>query len=322
MLFQKQIEKMYRSNLYLRNDNAQGIFYFDPGDFPGLQAVGYDFKAQGGYDLKGFFYYYENPIPGRLVVFDHGLGNGHRAYMNEIEHLARAGFLVYSYDHTGCMASGGEHTNGFAQSLKDLDRCIQVLKEEPALADRKLCVMGHSWGGFSTMNISALHPELTHVVSMSGFVSIPMMIGQIMSGPLKIFRKPLLELECNANPDYAQFDARKSLESTAAKVLLIYSDNDPTVHKNPHFDSLQQALSGRENIRFLLVEGKGHNPTYTVDAVTYKDNFFKELTKAGKKKQLETSEQQREFMSRYDWKRMTTQDEAVWQQIVDHLNGR
>ena len=322
MLFEKQIIKMYRSNLYIRNDNVQGIFYFSPEDFPGLHADAYTFKAEAGHDLKGFFYYYENPIPGKLVVFDHGLGNGHRAYMREVEQLAKAGFLVYTYDHTGCMTSGGDHTNGFAQSLNDLDHCLNALKKEPALADRKISVMGHSWGGFSTMNICALHPEITHVVSMSGFVSVELMLQQIMAGPLKAFRKPLMELEKRVNPHYADFDARKSLADTDAKVLLIYSEDDKTVCKTPHYDSLVAALSDKENIRFLLVNHKGHNPGYTEDAVRYKDAFFKEFSKASKKKQLETPEQQKAFMARYDWHRMTAQDETVWQQIIDHLNGR
>ena len=40
-----------------------------------------------------------------------------------------------------------------------------------------------------------------------------------------------------------------------------------------------------------------------------------------KKKQLETPEQQRQFMEQYDWDRMTTQDDAVWEQIIRHLEA-
>ena len=313
------IEKLYRSNLYIRNDNSNGLFYYSAADFPGLHAQGFDFKSQMGHDLRGWFYYYDNPIPGRLVVFDHGMGNGHRAYLREIERLAKAGFLVYSYDHTGCMRSGGKNTNGFAQSLADLDDCMKALKAEPALGDRKIAVMGHSWGGFSTMNITALHPEITHVVSMSGFVSVEWMIHQIMAGPLKIFRKTMFALERSSNPDYVDFDAIQSLRKTNAKVLLIASADDQVVQKAHHFDMLQRELSDRENIHFLLTEQKGHNPSYTCDAVRYKDDFFAQFQKLVKKKKLETPEQQQAFMSTFDWKRMTEQDEAVWNPILSHL---
>ena len=55
MLFEKQVEKIYRSNLFVRNDNPSGIFYFTAADFPGLHGDAYDFKAAAGHDLKGYF---------------------------------------------------------------------------------------------------------------------------------------------------------------------------------------------------------------------------------------------------------------------------
>ena len=315
------IEKMYRSNLFIRNDNPNGIFYFAPADFPGLQAHPYSFRSSGGYLLKGYFYHYDNPVPNRLVIFDHGMGNGHRAYFREIERLAKAGYLVYSYDHTGCMESGGENTGGFAQSLHDLDDCMKALKAEPALAGRSFSVMGHSWGGFSTMNIGALHPDITHVVSMSGFVSVKIMLEQIMSGILKGARKRLYELEKRTNPDYVDFDAAKSLLATDAKVLLIASSNDDVVKKEFHIEHLQRVLAGKEYIHFLMTENKGHNPSYTVDAVRYKDDFFAQFQKLQKKKKLETTAQQKAFMDTFDWLAMTEQDDVVWTEILNHLSN-
>ena len=319
MLFQKQIEKMYRSNLFLRNDNPNGIFYFGPEDFPGLQAHPYEFPAKAGHILKGYFYHYEDPVPGRLIVFDHGMGNGHRAYMREIERLAREGFLVFSYDHTGCMESGGESTNGFGQSLSDLDDCITALKETDRIRRRRIAVMGHSWGGYSTLNIAAFHPEVSHVISMSGFISIPIMLQQTFSGPLKPYWESILELEHQANPEYTYLDARKSIWFSDANFLLIYSADDKVVRKKPHYDMLFNCFARRYNVKLLLVEGKGHSPNYTREAVALKDAFFKDFQKAVKKKKLETKEQQKAFMARYDWKAMTEQDEYVWKEVFATL---
>jgi len=319
MIFAKQIEAIYRSNLYVRQDNAGGIFYFQPSDFPGLEDHPYEFTAKAGHPLRGFFYHYPNPMPGRLVVFDHGMGNGHRAYLREIEELCRRGFLVYSYDHTGCMASGGESTNGFATSLSDLDACITALKAEPALSDRTISVVGHSWGGFSTMNICALHPEITHVVSMSGFVSVEKIVHDNLKGPLALYRSHIMELERRSNPDYVDFHAVRSLRKTEAKVLLIYSDDDKTVSKATHYDELHRLLGGKENIRFLLVSGKNHNPGYTAEAVAYKDHFFAAYQKEMKK--LTTPEAQKAFMDGYNWLKMTEQDMAVWDAIEAHLKN-
>ena len=319
MLFEKQIVNFVSGQLLVRQDNPHGIFYFSPEDFPGLRAYEYAFPSSRGHTLKGFFYCYDNPIPGRVLVFDHGMGNGHRAYMREMEQLAKGGWLVFSYDHTGCMASGGKHIGGFAQSLHDLDDCMKALKAEKALEGYTFSVIGHSWGGFSTMNIAALHPEITHVVSMSGFVSVELILKQMFKGILGGYVKALLAAEREINPGYADFSALESLKNTGAKVLLVYSADDRTVSKAVHYDALHAALSGRENIRFLLLNGKDHNPTYADDAVAYKNGFFADYQKAAKKKLLDTPEAQKAFMSRYDWLRMTAQDESVWKEILEAL---
>ena len=44
-------------------------------------------------------------------------------------------------------------------------------------------------------------------------------------------------------------------------------------------------------MRLLLVENKGHNPNYTVDAVQYLAKYSEDVKKQGKKKLLETDEQ-------------------------------
>ena len=322
MLFDKQMERIYRSQLYSRQDNPNGIFYFSPTDFPGLQAHPYSFRARAGHTLSGYFYHYDNPVAGRLVVFDHGMGNGHRAYMREIERLARGGYLVFAYDHTGCMESGGQSTGGFAQSLNDLDACIKALKKEVSLNERTISVVGHSWGGFSTMNIAAIHPDITHVVSMSGFISVKRILKQFFAGPMSGFVKSIHEIELKENPRYALYNALESLSNTSARVLLIYSDDDKTVKKEMHYDPLYERLSGNENIQFLLVHGKDHNPTYTCDAVKYKNGFFTDFVKAAKRKQLNTPEQQTAFMEKYDFWKMTEQDEQVWDTILAHLEDR
>ena len=320
MLFEKKVVNLVLGQLLTRQDNPHGIFYFGPQDFPGLRAEPYAFKSHKGHDLKGFFYCYEGADPEKLVIFDHGMGNGHRAYMREIETLCKAGFLVYSYDHTGCMASGGAHIGGFAQSLADLDDCIKALKQEKALAGREISVVGHSWGGFSTMNIGAIHPEVKKIVSMSGFVSVERIVKQSL-GPLKAYAPAVVKAEQLENPRHSRFNALESLAKTKAQGLLIYSEDDKTVLKTEHYDPLYIKFCDSDHVKFLLLNGKNHNPTYENESVIYKDAFFSQFQKALKKGQLATAEQQKEFFGRFDWWFMTAQDMAVWEQIVAHLKG-
>lgn len=319
MLFEKQIVGTFRQQFLRRCDDTGTAFYFSAQDFPGLCAEPFSFPSVKGHTLKGYFYHYDNPIPGRLVVFDHGFGGGHRSYMKEIEMLCRHGYLVFSYDHTGCMESGGESILGFTQSLVDLNDCLTALKAHPRCAGLDISVMGHSWGGFSTLNIVALHPEISHIVVLSGFVSVEKLVNSFFGGILKGYRKSILALE--PNPEFARYDAVQSLSRTDAKVLLIYSENDKLVSKSVHFDTLKAGLSHKDNVRFLLTANKGHNPNYTEDAVACLAQYSAAVGKKLKKKELETEAQKADFLVSFDWDRMTAQDEAVWAEIFRTLDN-
>lgn len=321
MIFEKQVVDLFKGKMYTRCDDTGKAFYFSAADFDGLQSEPYDFAASAGHMLRGRLYCYAAPIPNRLVVFDHGFGGGHRSYLREIETLCRHGFLVLAYDHTGCMESGGESPNGLGQSLSDLNDCLTAVKADPRFAGFTLSVMGHSWGAFSTLNISALHPEIAHIVAMSGFVSVPLMVETFFAGLLRGYRKAILELEQRANPMPFTCNAVESLSGFKGKALLIYSDNDEMCRKTPHFDTLAAGLSHKENVRLLLVSGKGHNPNYTGDAVRYLAEYTAELARRDKKKLLETEEQKTAFRNSFDWHRMTEQDETVWQEIFRTLDA-
>ncbi len=319
MIFEKQVLNMYKGMMHTRCDDTQTAFYFSVDDFEGLKKQSCSFKASAGHTLKGNFYYYDGYAKDRLIVFDHGFGGGHLAYMKEIEMLCRHGYKVFSYDHTGCMESGGESPNGLAQSLCDLNDCITMLEADENYANCDISVMGHSWGAFSTLNITALHPRISHIVAMSGFVSVEEMINTFFSGAMKGYRKAILDYERKANPKYVEFNAVKTLAESNTKALLIYSEDD-TMCRRVHYDILKTALGGKGNVKFLLVSDKGHNPNYTKEAVKYLGEFGGARTKLLKKKSL-TDEEKAKFVALFDWNRMTEQDETVWKVIFDHLDS-
>lgn len=320
MIFEKQIEGIYKKQFMNRCDDTESVFYFSVDDFEGLHREPYAFQSSSGDRLQGYFYYYENYVPDRLIVFDHGFGGGHTAYMKEIEMLCKHGFRVFSYDHTGCMESEGDSPRGLAQSLCDLNDCFNTFKADEKYRDLDFSVVGHSWGGFSTMNIAALHPEISHVVSMSGFVAVEQMINQFFGGIMKPYRKNIIRIETENNAKFMKYHAVDSLTNTNAKVLLIYSSNDKMVNKEMHYDVLKNGLAHKENVKIMLVDNKGHNPNYTEDAAAYLNEFLDAKAKKVKKKELETKEQKQEFLNSYDWNRMTAQDESVWNEIFKVLD--
>lgn len=319
MIFEKQIISQYKRMMYSRCDDTGKAFYYSADDFPGLHKDEYSFVASAGHKMKGYLYHYDQLISGRLVIFDHGFGGGHRSYMKEIELLCRQGYLVLAYDHTGCMESGGKTPNGLAQSLCDLNDCINSVKKDSRLSGLDISVIGHSWGGYACLNIAALHPEVSHIVVISGFVSVEMAINSFFAGPLKIYRKAILQLEKETNPDFIGYNAVETLSQTTAKVLLIYSDDDRLCRMNPHYTLLKSGLEGKKNIHFLPVSGKGHNPNYTADAVKYLGEYSTAVRRKTKKKELETEKQKADFVASFDWNRMTAQDAAVWNAIFRTL---
>ncbi len=309
---------IYKGTLYRRHDLDDTIFYFSASDFPGLSEVPFDFKTKRGHTLKGWFYSYEGARRDRIIVFDHGLAIGHRSYMREVETLARGGYLVYTFDHTGCTLSEGEHIYGFAGSLYDLDAAISALKENPATKGLPISVVGHSRAGYSTLNIPAYHPDITHIVAISGFSEVRDIQEQFVPRIVPKTRRAVYELERADNMGYVDSSAVKNLKGVMTKVLIIHSKDDKTVSVK-HFEKLKKNLKGEPNIKFILVDGKIHNPHYTADAVAYKEDFFKKYKKL--KRNKKTKAEDFESLKRsYDWQRMTAQDEAVWQEIFDHLD--
>lgn len=321
MIFEKKVFGMYRDAVIHRYDEDPSVFYYSHEDFEGLQAEPYTFPGAEGQMLRGSFYFYGKKRTERIVIFEHGMGAGRRAYMKEIERLARAGHTVLAFDKTGCADSEGADSRCFAQALSDLDHCIRSLRRYAAYERSRIAVVGHSWGAYAALNIGALHPDVTHIVSLSGPLSVQALLGQYFPGPLKLYIPSVLAVERERNPDYADLNAVDSLARTQAKALILQSADDPMVKQSLHFDVLQKALADRPDTRFLLLDGRKHNPNYTPEAVRYKDVFMAEHSKAKKQKKLETPAQQLAFQDSFDFDLMTQQDESVWQEILRFLES-
>lgn len=320
MIFEKQILKIFRKTLLKRHDPDGTVFYFSKEDFDGLGCEEYSFTGDKGQRLMAYLYFKGEKRTDKLVMFEHGMGNGHAAYMQEINLLCTHGYTVFTYDHTGTRCSEGEHIGGFAQSLSDLDRAVAFVRSLPEYSEAEIAVIGHSWGGFSTMNIPALYPDIKKVVAISGFISPRAIQEQFLSGFLKFYRKAIYKSELLAFPEYADYDGRVTLRNAKdTKALIIHSRDDKTCLFDNHFAEMQKALIGCDNVKLIALDGKGHNPHYTKDAVKYKDEFFARLKEKLKKNELDTEEKKREFVDSFDWQRMTAQDEDVWCEIIKFI---
>ena len=166
-----------------------------------------------------------------------------------------------------------------------------------------------------------ISPELESVLEngRSFFVSPKEIVGTFFSGILKGYRKAVLALEKESNPKFFEFNAVDSLAGSDVKALLIYSEDD-TLCRKVHYDIMKEGLAGKENVRLMLVQGKGHNPNYTAQAVKLLGEFSAARAKLAKKKNA-TKEEKAAFVASFDWSAMTAQDESVWKEIFEHLDA-
>lgn len=320
MIFKKKVLAIYEKKLLHRRDPDGRAYRFTKSDFDGLLSRDLSFTGDKGQRLSAHLYYRGEERYDRLIMLDHGMGCGHASYLKEIDVITRRGYTVFTYDHTGTLDSDGKDIGGFSQSLSDLDRAVAFVRSLDEYKDASISVIGHSWGGFSAMNIAALYPDITHVVAISGFISPRAIQHQALSGILVIYRPTLYKLERDALPDYYLYDGRESMKKAQnTKTLFIHSRDDKTCSFKAHFEELRRALEGEERIEFLAVDNKNHHPQYTEEAVKYKAEFNRELRRRIKNGTLNTDEEKAEFVNSYDFHKMAEQDETFWDAVFEFL---
>ena len=316
MLFSKIIKKKFDAVLG-RYDGDPAFRYCQLSDFPELKAESFDIMGDRNILLKGYFYYYDEFEPTKLIVFDHGIGAGHFAYLKEIDCLAKKGYTVYAYDHSGCALTDGEGILGFAQGINDLDHVLTALNDDKRFNGLSFKIMGHSWGGYSCMNVVALHPEVSHVVSLAGFLSAKSLVEQYIPKPFLKYSKEVMDRERQHNPKYADMDARDSLKQSSAKLMHLQSRDDVKVKFELGMEPLAEALENRPNTEFVVLENRNHDPQRTENAAKANAAMLADLK--AERKHLKTAEQLQAFKDAHDWDLIGEQDPQIWQQIFNFL---
>ncbi len=309
--------KKYYDRIFSRYDEVPYFKYFGLDDFKGLKAIPYSFSSFN-HALKGFFYYYDNYNKDVIVIFCHGIGGGHSSYFKEIERLAKAGYLTLGFDYTGCVLSEGESSNGLSNSLRDLDMCIKSLREKEEYKNKKIYVVGHSWGAYASSAINALQ-RVEKVVAISPFISPKTMYKSFFKFPLSILLPIAMKLEREKLGDYADISSIDALNKEGVKALIIASIDDSIVPFNPNTKKLIKCVDNKD-VKFYIPVSKDHFPQYTTDAV----NYFKEVNSTYKKKlrnkTIKKIEDRAEYYSHVDFDRASAQDDETWDYIIKFLS--
>ena len=110
--------------------------------------------------LKGSIFYYDNCVDDTLFIYCHGMWSGIPEYLQDIEFFCKKGYPVLAIEYEGTNNSEGKSIRGLSNSLACTDSVIKYVMNDSRLKNKKIYVVGHSWGGFATSTIPYYHPNM------------------------------------------------------------------------------------------------------------------------------------------------------------------
>ncbi len=295
----------YRQKFLMRYDEDGAVHYFQTKDFPSLTRRDISFPSERGEILRGGVYGYPNAE--NLIVFAHGIGPGHRAYMREIERLCRSGYFVLAYDMAGCGESDGEELFALSQAISDLNACLDFVKKNFSCP---VSLVGHSLGGYAVGNIGNFRKDFDKIVCLSGFLSVERIA--------KMYFGEAADILAYERAQTAYADSCSLTAYRGKKALLIHSTDDAVV---PYEETTALVQKEYPELSYCIVQGRKHNPNYTADAVSYMNEVFSAYARAAKAGELSSLEEKKAFLAGTDWLRMTEQDEEVFSRIEEFLKS-
>ena len=309
-----------------RCEGNPNLKYFTADDFEELESKKMEFKSNKGQILRGFIYTNKNIKEYKgIVVFVHGMGAGHLSYTTEINTLAKAGFMVISYDNTGTCTSEGKNLKGFFQSVIDLKYALRYINEDENLNKYKIVLIGHSWGAYAVCQELQYDPKVKAVVAMSGFNNSSQIICDSIKDMTKknfIFLKPFITILNFITFGKASIQNTVDiLKKTEIPVLILQGDSDTSVVMSNSLVS--KDLDGNDNIKTIIYKDKNHNVYQTLESEKYVTDTFSEIRNIGKKYKGKIPKEECERLyGNIDYKKITEEDKEVMDTIIKFLEEK
>lgn len=225
-------------------------------------------KARDGLELSGYLTTpREGKAPHPLVVMPHGGPHNVRDWLEydpEVQFLASRGYAVLKVNFRGSEGYGhsferaGYRKWGSEVQFDIIDATRWALQKEQ-IDDRRVCIMGGSFGGYSALMSSILEPDLYRcAIGMVGVYDL-----NLMWTTADIYRYQRGEnyLEEAIGSDKKILDAFspvKRVTELKAPVFLAHGEDDWRVDVK-HFHAMEKALKARNHpYETLLIDREGH----------------------------------------------------------------
>ncbi len=258
--------------------------------------------------LRGYIYTAgEDTHPEKVIVFCHGLGPGHCAYMTEISYFCRLGYTVVAMDYCGCGETPGKKARGFYSGVIAAKDTVQYVRSDARFSKRRVFLVGHSWGAYSAICARGDGAVAISAPNSPSIVSV--IAAQYMPKFLAACLKPVLcVIDLFTFGPKGITKCGKAARRGGIPMLLIQGELDKVVPLKA------SAYTAVPDIRAekCLAAGKYHNP-YNTCAAEAKLN---ELSKGEALK----GDARKEFMESFDFMAAVEEDPAVMQKMADFLD--
>ena len=298
------------------------LHFFTHEDYEGLNIEPIEFKSTNNNTLRGNIYLYNYETYKGVVIFAHGFGVGHLQYTHEINHFAKLGFKVVTYDNTGSSKSDGDATGGLPQGIMDLKSCLDFVKTREDLKDYNKALCGHSWGGYSTINVLPFVQEEDHVlcaVAMGAPFNSSEVLYEMLTRISKVFKVcgPFISMiDKNRYGQLAKMNTLASLENVDIDTLLIHGTKDHVISYDSNFKFVEDNFK-KDNVTFLTVENKRHRPNISDEATAYDEQMGKDSLNLQKRKA--TDEEMKTYYDSLDYHKLVEFDESVMNTIDEFI---
>lgn len=301
---------MLNKVIFARQDKNPDFKYFTAEDF-NLKAedISVTYRGENLYAKI----YSVKPVEEceKVVIFQHGFGAGSSSYTTEIAALAKFGYAVVAADAYGCNNSEGKKVIGFYAGAEAVIAAYIGVKRDERLKNKKLILVGHSWGAYSVC-CAAKRVNVDGVVALSGF-NAP---AQCVCDQIKSLSRQGKALAPVLHPFFFTINffifgakgntkAAKALKKCGVKALLIHGEKDKSVPLKHSIVAKAQC----PNAEKLILADKKHNPYNTVEA----EEALASL--------LSYDDKDEEFLKNFDWKKATEEDEEVMAKINGFIQG-
>lgn len=304
------ISKQYIKRFVCRYDKEVGIPYYSYTDFTNLKQEASSFTNSKGIKISYFYYYYPNYKEDKIILFLPGIGPGHTAYLKEIEEICKRGFKVLSLDYTGTDKSEGKYLGSLNTPTEDVNELLDYLT-----LDKEVVVIGHSLGGYTSLNLLNLRNDINKGVIISGFLSVESLINSLVKS--KFISKQILKYERKKYPHYYDLNNVSFLKDTKKKILFIHSLDDQMV---PYKSSLAviEKLNNK-NLITISVDQRGHNPNYTEKASKYLQEVFGKYNELIKEKKIKTGKDKINYFKDVSLTDLVQQDQTIIEEIINFI---